>query len=198
MSDSFWPQELLRARLPVLYYFPEFAQTHVHRVSDAIQSSLTLCHPLLLLPSIFPSTRPPPFFLNTDGLKVHRNISILNKYTVYFFLFQHLVHYFIHTVPLVNHLIHMYRCVLPIVTITVHTSLKNILKIVYFSTGPVNLHYYIEGVCSWELIFDLTLLSPTCFSQLCLNPVKCHWPIPDFVSFHFTPSFYSLNLGCTL
>ena len=111
-------------------------------------SSLILSHPLLLLPSIFPSTRPPPFFLNTDGLKVHRNISILNKYTVYFFLFQHLVHYFIHTVPLVYHLIHMYRCVLPIVTITVHTSLKNILKIVYFSTGPFNLHYYIEGVCS--------------------------------------------------
>ena len=34
----------------VLHYLPEFAQTHVHRINDAI-----LYHPLLLLPSIFPS-----------------------------------------------------------------------------------------------------------------------------------------------
>ena len=32
---------------PVLYYLPEFAQTHVHRVDDAIQPS----HPLLPLSS---------------------------------------------------------------------------------------------------------------------------------------------------
>ena len=35
----------------VLRYIPEFAQIHVHWVSDAL--SLILCHPLLLLPSIF-------------------------------------------------------------------------------------------------------------------------------------------------
>ena len=41
---------------PVNHQFPEFAQTHVHQVSDAIQPF----HPLLsslLLPSIFSSTR---------------------------------------------------------------------------------------------------------------------------------------------
>ena len=32
-------------------------QTHVHRTSDVIQPSHILCHPLLLLPSIFPSIR---------------------------------------------------------------------------------------------------------------------------------------------
>ena len=37
---------------PVLHYLPEFAQTHVHWVGDDI-----LCHPLLLLPSVFPSNR---------------------------------------------------------------------------------------------------------------------------------------------
>ena len=49
---------------PVHHQLPELAQTHVHRVSDAIQTShplppnhLILCHPLLLLPSIFPSIR---------------------------------------------------------------------------------------------------------------------------------------------
>ena len=40
---------------PVLHYLLEFAQTHVHWVSDAT-SRLVLCHPLLL-PSIFPSIR---------------------------------------------------------------------------------------------------------------------------------------------
>ena len=36
----------------VLHYLPGIAQTHVYGVGDAI-----LCHPLLLLPSIFPSVR---------------------------------------------------------------------------------------------------------------------------------------------
>ena len=40
---------------PVLHLFWEFAQTHVHWVSDAIQ--LSHPHRLLLLPSIFPSIR---------------------------------------------------------------------------------------------------------------------------------------------
>ena len=39
--------------LPVHHQLPEFTQTHVHRVSDAIQ----LCRPLLLLPPIPPSIR---------------------------------------------------------------------------------------------------------------------------------------------
>ena len=42
--------------LPVHHQLPEFTQTHVHRVSDAIQPSHPL-HPLLLLPPIPPSIR---------------------------------------------------------------------------------------------------------------------------------------------
>ena len=41
---------------PVLHHLPKLVQTHVHLVSNAIQH-LILCHPLLLLPSIFPSIR---------------------------------------------------------------------------------------------------------------------------------------------
>ena len=41
---------------PVHHHLPEFVQTHVHRVSDAIHL-LILCCPLLLLPSVFPSIR---------------------------------------------------------------------------------------------------------------------------------------------
>ena len=42
--------------LPVHHQLPEFTQTHIHRVSDAIQPSHPLC-PLLLLPPIPPSNR---------------------------------------------------------------------------------------------------------------------------------------------
>ena len=49
---------------PVLHHLPELAQTHVHCVSDAIHH-LDLCHPLLLLSSIFPSLR---VFSNESGL----------------------------------------------------------------------------------------------------------------------------------
>ena len=41
---------------PVHHQLPDLTQTHVHWVSDAIQH-LILCHPFLLLPSIFPSIR---------------------------------------------------------------------------------------------------------------------------------------------
>ena len=41
----------------VHHQLPETTQTHVHRVGDAISNHLILCCPLLLLPSIFPSTR---------------------------------------------------------------------------------------------------------------------------------------------
>ena len=43
--------------LPVHQQLPEFTQTYIHRVSDAIQSHLILCRPLLLLPPIPPSIR---------------------------------------------------------------------------------------------------------------------------------------------
>ena len=42
--------------LPVHHQFPEFIQTHVHRVGDA-SSHLILCRSLLLLPPIPPSIR---------------------------------------------------------------------------------------------------------------------------------------------
>ena len=42
MSDSLWPHELRHTRPPVHHQLPEFTQTHVHRVSDAIQPSYPL------------------------------------------------------------------------------------------------------------------------------------------------------------
>ena len=44
------------AGLPVHHELPEFTQTHVHRVGDAIQPFI-LHHPLLLLPPIPPSIK---------------------------------------------------------------------------------------------------------------------------------------------
>ena len=46
------PMDCSMPGLPVHHQLPEFTQTHVHQVGDAIQPS----HPLLL-PSIFPSIR---------------------------------------------------------------------------------------------------------------------------------------------
>ena len=52
--------------LPVHHQLPEFTQTHVHWVSDAIQPSHPLSS-LLLLPSVFPSTR---VFSNESALHI--------------------------------------------------------------------------------------------------------------------------------
>ena len=52
--------------LPVYHQLPEFTQTHVHRVGDAIQPS-HLCRPLLLLPLIPPSIR---VFSNESTLRM--------------------------------------------------------------------------------------------------------------------------------
>ena len=50
------PMDCSMPGFPVHHQFPEPAQTHVHRVGDTMQPSHPL-HPLLLLPSIFPSIR---------------------------------------------------------------------------------------------------------------------------------------------
>ena len=66
VSDSLWPHGLQHARPPCPSPTPEFTQTHVHWVGDAIQPS----HPLsllLLLPSIFPSIR---VFSNESALHI--------------------------------------------------------------------------------------------------------------------------------
>ena len=47
------PMDCSTPGFPVIHYLPEFSQTHVHWVNDAIQSSHPLC--LLLLPSTFPA-----------------------------------------------------------------------------------------------------------------------------------------------
>ena len=53
------PRDCSTPGLPVHHQAPEFTQTHVHWVADAIQPSshLILCRLHLLLPSIFPSIR---------------------------------------------------------------------------------------------------------------------------------------------
>ena len=50
------PVDCIMPGLPVHHQLLELAQTHVHRVGDAIQPTHPVSHPLLL-PSIFPSIR---------------------------------------------------------------------------------------------------------------------------------------------
>ena len=57
LSLTLWdPKDCSMLGFSVLHYLPEFAQTHVNWVDDAIQPSHPGC-PLLLLLSIFPSIR---------------------------------------------------------------------------------------------------------------------------------------------
>jgi len=58
LSDSLWPHGLQHAGFPVLHYLLEFAQIHVHRVNDAIQSS-HLSPPFP--PAVNPSQHQGPF-----------------------------------------------------------------------------------------------------------------------------------------
>ena len=70
---------------PVLHYLPEFAQTHVHGVDDAIQPS-HLQSPPSLLPSIFSSIR---VFSNESVLRIRWpkywsfsfSVSLSNEYS---------------------------------------------------------------------------------------------------------------------
>ena len=70
---------------PFLHCLPELAQTHLRRVGDTIQPSV-LRHPLLLLPSIFPSIR---VFSSESVLGIRWpkywsfsfNISLSNEYS---------------------------------------------------------------------------------------------------------------------
>ena len=57
------PMDCNMPGFPVHHQLPQLAQTHVHRVNDAIH--LILCCPLLLLPSIFSRIR---VFSNESGL----------------------------------------------------------------------------------------------------------------------------------
>ena len=50
------PMDCSMPGFPVLHHLLQLTQTHVHLVSDAIQP-FVLCHPLLLLPLLFPSIR---------------------------------------------------------------------------------------------------------------------------------------------
>ena len=60
------PMDCCMPGFPVLHYLLEFAQTHVHWVSDTT-NHLVLCCPLLLPPSIFPSIR---VFSNESALHI--------------------------------------------------------------------------------------------------------------------------------
>ena len=59
LLNGFWlcdPMNYSMSGFLILHYLPEFAQTHVHWVHDAIQPFHSLLPPFLL-PSIFPSIR---------------------------------------------------------------------------------------------------------------------------------------------
>ena len=65
MSDSLWPLDCSLPGFSVHHQFPEVTQTHVHRISDAIQPS----HPL---------SSPSPLTFNVSQHQVFSNESVLH------------------------------------------------------------------------------------------------------------------------
>ena len=56
VSDSFWPMDCSMPGFPVLHHFPELSQ--LMSIESMMPSNhFVLCHPFLLLPSVFPSIR---------------------------------------------------------------------------------------------------------------------------------------------
>ena len=70
LSDSLRPHRLQHTRLPRPHSLQEFVQTHVESVMPS--NHLTLCHPLLLLPSVFLSIR---VFPSTWAQQSNKNIQ---------------------------------------------------------------------------------------------------------------------------
>ena len=60
------PMDYSTTDFPIHHQLPEFVQTHVHWIKDAI-NHLILCCPLLLLPSIFPRLK---VFSNESALHI--------------------------------------------------------------------------------------------------------------------------------
>ena len=74
LSNSFWPMDYSKPGFPVHHQLPEFTQTHIHWVGDAIQSS----HPL-------PSPSLPAF--NLSSIRVFSNESVIHiRWTKYWSL----------------------------------------------------------------------------------------------------------------
>ena len=71
------PMDCSKPGLPVHWQLPEFTQTHVHPVMPS--NHLILCHPLLLLPSVFPSNRvffPVSQFFTSGAQSIRASASV--------------------------------------------------------------------------------------------------------------------------
>ena len=80
---SLWPHELQHARPPVHHQLPEFTQTHVHQVRDAIQPShpFSSCPQSLTASGSFPMSQ--LFAWGGQSVRVSASASVLPmNYTV--------------------------------------------------------------------------------------------------------------------
>ena len=75
MYDSLHPMDSCMLGFPVHHQLLEPTQTHVHQVGGAIQPSLILCCPLLLLPSI-----PRPFRYDLNQIAYDYTVEVTNRF----------------------------------------------------------------------------------------------------------------------
>ena len=74
VSDSLQPQDCSTPGLPVHHQLLELAQTHVHRVSDAIQSSHHLPSPAP--PALSPSQRQGLFLSHSSTILLMKSLTL--------------------------------------------------------------------------------------------------------------------------
>ena len=77
MSDSLRPLGLQHTDFPILHHLPEFAQTHVYWVSNAIQPS----HPLLSPSPAFNLSQHQGLFISGGNWSFNFSISPSNEYS---------------------------------------------------------------------------------------------------------------------
>ena len=73
------PMDCSMPAFPVLYYLPEFAQTHVHWVGDAIQLSHSLSPPFSSCPQSLPAlgSFPKSWLFTSGGQSIGTSASVL-------------------------------------------------------------------------------------------------------------------------
>ena len=83
VSNSLRPHELQHARPPVHHQLPEFTQTHIHRVRDAIQPSHLLSSPSPPAPDPYTYHNVLKFFVSCDKIFFFLKLNFIVVYTTF-------------------------------------------------------------------------------------------------------------------
>ena len=185
------PMDCSMPGFPVHHQLPEPTQTHVHRVSDAIQSS----HPLSSPPSIFPSIR---VFLNESVLcmrwpkywSLSYNISPSNAYSgligspcsprVLKSLLQHhssKASILLHSAFFIVQLSHPYMTTGKSIALTRWNFVDKVLSLLFYMLSRLVINFLPRSerlLISWLQSPSAVTLEPPKIKSATVSPSICH------------------------